>query len=85
MSYKSLDSISTTDIAALGLPSEVAGQFYRSLSEIVRNYGPATPETWRRISEKLLSPELPFSLHQMMYYGCYRDLMPDPPAWLPEP
>ncbi|KAI8528734.1 hypothetical protein RHMOL_Rhmol12G0170300 [Rhododendron molle] len=66
MSYKSLDAISAADIAALGLPSEVADQFHQSLSEIVRNYGPATPETWPQISKQLLTPELPFSLHQMM-------------------
>ncbi|KAG5522638.1 hypothetical protein RHGRI_034705 [Rhododendron griersonianum] len=85
MSYKSLDAISSADIAALGLPSEVADQFHQSLSEIVRNYGPATPETWRQISNQLLLPELPFSLHQMMYYGCYRGFGPDPPAWIPDP
>ncbi|KAE9464012.1 hypothetical protein C3L33_04182, partial [Rhododendron williamsianum] len=85
MSYKSLDAISSADIAALGLPSEVADQFHQSLSEIVRNYGPATPETWRQISNQLLAPELPFSLHQTMYYGCYRDFGPDPPAWIPDP
>ncbi|XP_057465616.1 hexanoyl-CoA synthase [Actinidia eriantha] len=85
MAYKALDAVTASDIAALGVASEVAEGFYENLTETVRNYGPATPETWKRISKHLLTPDLPFSLHQMMYYGCYRDFGPDPPAWIPDP
>ncbi|KAI8018573.1 putative acyl-activating enzyme 17, peroxisomal [Camellia lanceoleosa] len=85
MAYKALDCITSSDIEALGLPSEVAERFYQNLSEIIRNYGSATPETWQRVSKHLLEPDLPFSLHQMMYYGCYKDFGPDPPAWIPDP
>ncbi|XP_052181319.1 probable acyl-activating enzyme 17, peroxisomal [Diospyros lotus] len=86
MAYKALDRIVPADIAASGgLTLVDAERFCESLSEIVRDCGPATQETWRCISGRLLSPDLPFSLHQMMYYGCYRDYGPDPPAWLPDP
>ncbi|CAK9147864.1 unnamed protein product [Ilex paraguariensis] len=85
MAYKALDCLSSSDIAALGIPSKAAEQFYQKLTEIVGNYGAATPETWQHVSKHLLNPELPFSLHQMMYYGCYKDFGPDPPAWLPDP
>ncbi|CAL5372133.1 unnamed protein product [Camellia sinensis] len=85
MAYKALDCITSSHIEALGLPSEVAERFYQNLNEIIRNYGSATPETWQRVSKHLLDPDLPFSLHQMMYYGCYKDFGPDPPAWIPDP
>lgn len=85
MAYKALDCITSSDIEALGLPSAVAERFYQNLNEIIRNYGSATPETWQRVSKHLLDPDLPFSLHQMMYYGCYKDFGPDPPAWIPDP
>ncbi|GAB4860909.1 Probable acyl-activating enzyme 1, peroxisomal [Ancistrocladus abbreviatus] len=84
MSFKSLDCIGISDIEAQGIPSQVAEQIYQKLTQIVRNYGPATPHTWMSITKDVLRPELPFSFHQMMYYGCYRDFGPDPPAWLPD-
>lgn len=83
--YKSLDCITAADIAALGILNEAADQLHRQLAGIIENYGAGTPETWRNISKHLLTPELPFSFHQMMYYGCYKHFGPDPPAWLPDP
>ncbi|PIN10795.1 Acyl-CoA synthetase [Handroanthus impetiginosus] len=83
--YKSLDCITVADIAALGITSENAEQLHRQLSGIIQNYGAGAPQTWHNISKHLLTPELPFSFHQMMYYGCYKYYGPDPPAWLPDP
>lgn len=83
--YKSLDCIAAADIAALGIPDETADQLHRQLAGIIKNHGVGTSQTWQAISEDLLRPELPFSLHQMMYYGCYKHFGPDPPAWLPDP
>ncbi|KAL3322367.1 hypothetical protein AABB24_039810 [Solanum stoloniferum] len=83
--YKTLDSVTVADVEALGIPTELAGKLHGELTRIVRNYGSATPQTWHHISKELLSPNLPFSFHQMMYYGCYKDFGPDPPAWLPDP
>ncbi|XP_022135246.1 probable acyl-activating enzyme 17, peroxisomal [Momordica charantia] len=85
MDYKTLDSITVIDIEALGVASEVAEKLHGLLSEIIRSHGNGTPETWRHISKRVLSPDLPFSFHQMMYYGCYKHYGPDPPAWIPEP
>ncbi|KAL4280296.1 hypothetical protein GQ457_03G018640 [Hibiscus cannabinus] len=84
MVYKSLDSLSVKDVAASGVPYELAEEIHRKVTEIVRNYGSASPETWKRISKHVLTPNLPFSLHQLMYYGCYKDFGPDPPAWIPD-
>ncbi|KAJ0786070.1 putative acetate--CoA ligase [Helianthus annuus] len=83
MSYKPLDSISISDIVDLGIPPETATQLHEKLTEIIKTYGSNTPETWSQISTRILDPDLPFSFHQMMYYGCYLDFGPDPPAWLP--
>ncbi|CAN4115455.1 unnamed protein product [Withania somnifera] len=76
--YKSLDSVTVVDVEALGIPSELAGKLVEKLAQIVGNYGAATPRTWHHISKELLTPNLPFSFHQMMYYGCYKDFGPDP-------
>ncbi|KAK8560064.1 hypothetical protein V6N13_061319 [Hibiscus sabdariffa] len=84
MVYKSLDFLSVKDVAASGIPYELAEEIHRKVTEIVRNYGSASPETWKRISKHVLTPNLPFSLHQLMYYGCYKDFGPDPPAWIPD-
>ncbi|KAM0035723.1 putative acetate--CoA ligase [Helianthus debilis subsp. tardiflorus] len=83
MSYKPLDSISISDIVDLGIPPETATQLHEKLTEIIKTYGSNTTETWSQISTRILDPGLPFSFHQMMYYGCYVDFGPDPPAWLP--
>nr|XP_043635574.1 probable acyl-activating enzyme 17, peroxisomal [Erigeron canadensis] len=88
MVYKSLDKICITDIVNVqggGISSETATQLHNKLVEIIKEYGPATPQTWKQISTRILNPDLPFSFHQMMYYGCYLDFGPDPPAWLPDP
>ncbi|KAH7528835.1 hypothetical protein FEM48_Zijuj05G0114900 [Ziziphus jujuba var. spinosa] len=84
MAHKSLDGISASDIEALGIEPEVAKSLHGRLTKIIRNYGTATPDTWSNISRHILSPDLPFSFHQMMYYGCYKDFGPDPPAWIPD-
>ncbi|GAB2300832.1 Probable acyl-activating enzyme 17, peroxisomal [Dionaea muscipula] len=83
-SNKGLDSITVSDIEAHGIPSHDAVRIHQKLSEIIANHGPATPQTWQNLTKLVLRPDLPFSFHQAMYYGCYRDFGPDPPAWLPD-
>ncbi|KAK6153506.1 hypothetical protein DH2020_013145 [Rehmannia glutinosa] len=83
--YKSLDCITTADIAALGIPPGKADELHSQLAGIIQSCGAGTPQTWHNISKYLINPELPFSFHQMMYYGCYKYFGPDPPAWLPDP
>ncbi|KAB1218865.1 putative acyl-activating enzyme 17, peroxisomal [Morella rubra] len=83
--YKGLDHITRSDIEALGIAPGLAERLHERLTEIIIDHGPGTPDTWLSVSKRLLSPDLPFSFHQMMYYGCYRDYGPDPPAWIPDP
>ncbi|GFP84517.1 probable acyl-activating enzyme 17 peroxisomal [Phtheirospermum japonicum] len=83
--YKSLDCITVADISALGIAHAKADEFHCQLAGIIQNWGSATPQTWSNISKHLLTPDLPFSFHQMMYYGCYKYFGVDPPAWLPDP
>ncbi|KOM40254.1 hypothetical protein LR48_Vigan04g045200 [Vigna angularis] len=85
MAYKSLSSITVLDIESLGIAKEDAITLHQSLTEIIKSHGDGTPATWQHISSSLLNPELPFSFHQMLYYGCYKDFGPDPPAWIPDP
>ncbi|KAL3512319.1 hypothetical protein ACH5RR_025036 [Cinchona calisaya] len=83
--YNNLDSIAIADIASLGIPQEEAEKLHEKLSEIIGIYGAANPQTWQHISKHLLNPDLPFSFHQMMYHGCYKEFGTDPPAWSPDP
>ncbi|KAG7944430.1 hypothetical protein I3843_15G102100 [Carya illinoinensis] len=84
MPYKALDCITRSDIEAQGIAPDLAEGIHGRLTEILRNYGPATAETWRDISKHILNPDLPFSFHQMMYYGCFMNYGPNPPAWVPD-
>ena len=86
MAYKSLSSITVLDIESHGIEKEEATTLHQRLTEIIKIHGGGTPATWQHLSSSsFLSPELPFSFHQMLYYGCYKDFGPDPPAWIPEP
>ncbi|KAI4335841.1 hypothetical protein L6164_014447 [Bauhinia variegata] len=84
MAYKSLDTITRFDIESLGIAAEYAARLHESLTEIIGVHGTGTPATWHYITKRILNPQLPFSFHQMLYYGCYKDYGPDPPAWLPD-
>lgn len=86
MAYKSLSSITVLDIESQGIAKEEATTLHQRLTEIIKIHGDGTPATWQHISSSsFLNPELPFSFHQMLYYGCYKDFGPDPPAWIPDP
>ncbi|XP_027335151.1 probable acyl-activating enzyme 17, peroxisomal isoform X2 [Abrus precatorius] len=85
MAYKSLGSITVSDIESHGITRESAATLHERLKEIIGVHGAGTPATWQHISSSILNPELPFSFHQMLYYGCYNDHGPDPPAWIPDP
>ncbi|XP_056170954.1 probable acyl-activating enzyme 17, peroxisomal [Syzygium oleosum] len=85
MASGSLGSVTSSDIEAHGIPPPVAEELSAELARIVRAHGASSPATWRAISTGLLEPDLPFSFHRSMYYGCYGDSGPDPPAWFPDP
>ncbi|KAM3380901.1 putative acyl-activating enzyme 17, peroxisomal isoform X1 [Capsicum galapagoense] len=84
--HQPLHSITINDIEAVqGISAASAAQLHRKLTEILATYGADATMTWQHISQNLLTPELPFAFHQMMYYGCYFDYGLDPPVWLPDP
>ncbi|KAH1254162.1 putative acyl-activating enzyme 17, peroxisomal [Glycine max] len=83
--YKSLSSITVSDIESHGIAREDAATLHHGLAEIIETHGNGTPATWQHVSNSILNPELPFSFHQMLYYGCYKDYGSDPPAWIPDP
>ncbi|KMS97433.1 hypothetical protein BVRB_5g127130 [Beta vulgaris subsp. vulgaris] len=83
MSHKTLDHITVSDIESQDIPSEIAVKIHQKLTQIIHDYGSSSPQTWQKITEQILNPQLPFSFHQMMYYGCYKNYGSDPPAWLP--
>ncbi|KAK7327651.1 hypothetical protein VNO77_21736 [Canavalia gladiata] len=85
MAYKSLSSITVSDIESHGIAREAASTLHQQVKEIIETHGTDTPATWHHISNSILNPELPFSFHQMLYNGCYEDYGPDPPAWMPDP
>ncbi|KAF3674160.1 hypothetical protein FXO37_06531 [Capsicum annuum] len=84
--HQPLHSITINDIEAVqGISAASAAQLHRKLTEILATYGADATMTWQHISRNLLTPELPFAFHQMMYYSCYFDYGLDPPVWLPDP
>lgn len=85
MDYKSLSSISVSDIESLGISTDHAATLHHRLTELIGIHGADAPATWQSITTNILNPQLPFSFHQMLYYGCFKDYGPDPPAWLPDP
>ncbi|CAI8589551.1 unnamed protein product [Vicia faba] len=83
--YKPLSSISVSDIESLGISTDHAASLHHRLTELIGIHGTNTPATWQNITTNILNPQLPFQFHQMLYYGCFKDYGPDPPAWLPDP
>ncbi|MQL89739.1 hypothetical protein Taro_022317 [Colocasia esculenta] len=85
--YKRLGEVAVEDIAAAGVPPDEAARVHEELARVLRETGGGSrPEqTWRCLSRRVLRPEQPFALHQLMFYGCYRDYGSDtPPAWIPD-
>ncbi|RWW12333.1 hypothetical protein GW17_00024003 [Ensete ventricosum] len=84
MAYRALEDITVEEIGAAGVPPDEAERLHAGLRRILLESGSSGPEAWDAISKRLLSPDLPFPLHQMMYYGCYVGFDSEPPpAWIP--
>ncbi|CAL9057221.1 probable acyl-activating enzyme 17, peroxisomal [Musa acuminata AAA Group] len=84
MAYRPLEDITVEEIGAAGVPPDEAERLHACLRRILLETGSSGPEAWDAISKRLLSPDLPFPLHQMMYYGCYVGFDSEPPpAWIP--
>ncbi|XP_010262187.1 PREDICTED: probable acyl-activating enzyme 17, peroxisomal isoform X2 [Nelumbo nucifera] len=84
MAIKSLDCVTVEDITGLGISSDAAKKLHGDLTEILRENANSAADTWKKISKRILNPNLPFAFHQMMYYGCFKDFGSDPPAWIPD-
>ncbi|XP_068652699.1 probable CoA ligase CCL12 isoform X2 [Aristolochia californica] len=87
---KSVEVIGLEDIISAGLPSEEANVFYESLKRILTKASSGVllaEEVWRRVvSDRLLRPDHPHGLHQLLYYSVYaRWRGPPPPYWFPSP
>lgn len=85
--YQRLQDITVSEIAGLGTPQADAVALHEQLQSILKECGGCGAPAWDLISHKLLRPDHPFALHQMMYYGCYRDWDSSrngpPAAWIP--
>ncbi|KMZ61150.1 hypothetical protein ZOSMA_54G00810 [Zostera marina] len=82
--YKILDRLTSEDFSTFGFSSDESHSIYKELTAILEEHGASAPETWREISSRILTPDQPFTLHQMLFYGCYADYPSDtPPAWIP--
>ncbi|XP_051131295.1 probable CoA ligase CCL12 [Andrographis paniculata] len=61
------------DLVRCGLSVQESTNFERELKEILANPGGAE-QVWRHIvARKLLKPQHPHALHQLVYYSVYRD------------
>ncbi|ERN05891.1 probable acyl-activating enzyme 17, peroxisomal isoform X1 [Amborella trichopoda] len=81
-----LETVTVEQIRELDIPRDEAEKFYQKVQQILSDHGSCRVKTWDNISKHLLSPELPFALHHMMYYGCYSEWdatqLGPPPAWI---
>uniref|UniRef100_A0A1D1XQL0 4-coumarate--CoA ligase n=1 Tax=Anthurium amnicola TaxID=1678845 RepID=A0A1D1XQL0_9ARAE len=83
--YKKLGEVTAEDIAAAGVPLDEAARVHEELARVLREAGAQPEATWRGVSAQVLRPDLPFALHQMLFYGCFVDYGSDtPPAWTPD-
>jgi hypothetical protein len=83
-----VESLTRVDIVGTGLSSYAAHIFHQELRRVLAEVGHSTPAaTWQRISQQLLRPEHPYTLHQLMYYSTFRTWDPavhgPPPSWIP--
>ncbi|KAH9303686.1 hypothetical protein KI387_008090, partial [Taxus chinensis] len=87
MFHPQLESITVSQIVNSGISSADALTFHEKLQSILKQCGGSRALAWNVISKILLRPDHPFSLHQLMYYGCYADWDAakngPPPAWTP--
>lgn len=83
-----IDEVTIPDLVQAGLRETDAGVFYDRLHAIVASEH-SKPTIWQRVSQELLQPELPFRLHQLLYYSIYKDwdiaTQGPPPGWIPAP
>jgi len=77
-------SITTAELAECGIDQALAADLAAKANDALA----ALPagECWRRISQDVLSPAVPFAVHQLLYRRVFSDWDPaqgPPPAWSP--
>ncbi|XP_068647401.1 probable CoA ligase CCL12 [Aristolochia californica] len=86
-----IEGIGVEDLVRAGLPPEEARSFHEALKAVVMNGSRgdhlAADGVWRLLSfARLLRPNHPHALHQLLYYTVYaRWQGPPPPYWFPSP
>ena len=90
MTEKSINEVTVEDLIEAGLSLEEAQTLYKAVSDIVGLCGGHPPEVWREVvARRLLRPEHPHSLHQLIYYSVYSawdsTLRGPPLYWFPSP
>jgi hypothetical protein len=80
VAHKPLAVITTDNLAVAG----AAALHSAVQSALGGGAGPAA--AWAELSRGALRPEVPFTVHRMLYYGCYAGFpSTTPPAWTPDP
>jgi acetyl-CoA synthetase len=77
-------NLSVEDLCETGVPVGVAKDIRKLLINLPAHDNPA--ETWRDVSHNILSPDMPFSLHRLLYDTIYKEwdhAQGPPPSWLP--
>jgi len=67
-------------------PVEKTASFAEHINHILATYSPEN--AWAKISREILSPDLPFEFHLLLFSVCYPKwhVLPDSaPAWFPDP
>ena len=81
-------ALDTAALVGAGLADEAAHTFAAELDDAIATSPEASAvELWSDISRRLLTPAIPFSVHQLVYQWVYRDWDPGdgpPPAWIPD-
>lgn len=70
---KRVHPVTLDDVESTGLPPTEALQFHTALQIVLRQCGHSPQDVWQRVSQDLLRPHHPFSLHRLLYYSTYAD------------
>lgn len=91
MGRRSISELKAEELVDSGLTAAEAEAFVRVLRDVVARASSAGPAAvWRELVERrLLRPNHPHALHQLVYYTVYSDwdssLLGPPPYWFPSP
>ncbi|MCH8317451.1 MAG: AMP-binding protein, partial [Bacteroidetes bacterium] len=76
--------ITIRQLVDLGLDEIDAGKINDKINNLLNNY--SAPECWQKICKEILSPDIPFPIHQLIFdtvYADWDDSKGPKPVWLP--